>query len=189
VGRNWQPFFVKSIEKNERKRQAKSEDEEVAAAHRLYFFAVNGIQHYESDFDIRDVNQLLNAIRPIEENSSQPFLKLFTRTSLAVSRNMATVVLEPDQIHRLPDILCGKEVMTDGAGRISKSLAVAVTAKVSLTPCYFCCSFYGELGRVAAVLGADVHSCLGSLAPQLSLALPILSILIRRSIVRNLMPS
>ena len=146
MGRNWQPFFVKSIERNERKRQAKSEDDEVAAAHRLYFFAVNGIQHYESDSDVRDVKQLLDAIRPIEENSSQPFLKLFTRTSLAVSRNMATVVLEPDQIHRLPDIMCGKDFMTDGAGRISKSLAVVVTAKVSLIPCYFCCFFYGELG-------------------------------------------
>ena len=188
MGRDWQPFFVKSIERNERKRQAKSEDDEVAAAHRLYFFAVHGIQHYESDSDIRDVSQLLDVIRPIEENRSQPFLKLFTRTSLAVSRNMATVVLEPDQIHRLPDILCGKDKMTDGAGRISKSLAVAVTAKVSLTPCYLLFLLWG-VGRVEAVLGADMHLCLGSLAPQLSLAIPILSILIRWSIVRNLKPS
>jgi hypothetical protein len=146
VGRNWQPFFVKSIEKNERKRQAKSEDDEVAAAHRLYFFAVNTIQHFESESDVRDINQLLDAIRPIEENRSQPFLKLFTRTSLAVSRNMAAVVLEPNQIFRLSDILCGKEVMTDGAGRISKSLAIAVTAKVSLPLCYVAISFYGKRG-------------------------------------------
>jgi hypothetical protein len=144
---------VKSVERNERKRQAKSEDDEVAAAHRLYFFSVNGIQHYESEADIRDINQLLDAIRPIKENSSEPFLKLFTRTSLAVSRNMATVVLEPNQIFRLPDIFCGNEVMTDGAGRISKSLAIAVTAKVSLSPCYVAISFYGE---------REAGSCFGS---------------------------
>lgn len=151
MGRNWQPFFVKSVERNERKRQAKSclgtplcKNDEVAAAHRLYFFAVNSIQHFGSKSDVRDINQLLDAIRPIEENRSEPFLKLFTRTSLAVSRNMATVVLEPNQIFRLPDILCGEEAMTDGAGRISKSLAIAVTAKVSLPPCYIAISFYGE---------------------------------------------
>jgi hypothetical protein len=42
---------------------------------------------------------------------------------------------------------------------------------------------------VEAVLGAGMHLCLGSLAPQLSLAIPILSILIRWFIVRNLKPS
>lgn len=168
MGRNWQPFFVKSVERNERKRQAKSEDDEVAAAHRLYFFAVNRIPRFETESDARNIDQLLDAIRPIEENRSQPFLKLFTRTSLAVSRNMATVVLQPNQIFRLPDILCGKEVMTDGAGRISKSLAIAVTAKVSLPLAMLLFSSMGR-GRLGAVSGAGMQSCLGTLAPQLLL--------------------
>lgn len=130
MGRKWQPFFVKSIDRKERKRQAKSEDDEVAVAHRLYFFSIG---HQQSESDIRTVDQLLDYIRPIEDNMHQPFLKLFSRTALAVSRNSATIVLEPDQIYRLPDILYEKEVMTDGAGRISKSLAIAVTTKLGLS--------------------------------------------------------
>jgi hypothetical protein len=133
VGRYWQPFFVKSVERKARKREAKSEEDEVAAAHRLYFFAVDSRGYQQSEWDVRTIEQLLNAIRPSEENMPQSFLKLFTRTSLAVSRNSAAVILEPNQIHHLPDILCGKEVMTDGAGRISKSLAIKIATKLGLT--------------------------------------------------------
>jgi hypothetical protein len=132
VGRYWQPFFLKSIERKERKREVKNEEEEVAAVQKIYCFAVGGVG-VGTDNHIETIEQLLNAIRPIEENRHQPFLKLFTRTSLAVSRNSATIVLESDQIYYLPDILYRKEVMTDGAGRMSKDLAIAIATMLGLS--------------------------------------------------------
>ncbi|KAE9370844.1 hypothetical protein N431DRAFT_343437 [Stipitochalara longipes BDJ] len=133
VGRYWQPFFLKSIERKEKKREVKSDEDEFAAAHRFYCFAVDGVGFDRPDFHIGTTEQLLDAIRPIEENKHQPFLKLFTRTSLALSRNSATIVLEPDQIYYLPDIRYNKEVMTDGAGRMSQALAIAVANKLGLS--------------------------------------------------------
>ena len=92
LGRLWKPFHTKAKDRIRRDRkQDAAEDPETA--HRLYFFAVdgNGFRDKMSLFpDVRDavvhspisIKSLLNSIRPTRENTTEPFLKLFARTSL-----------------------------------------------------------------------------------------------------------
>lgn len=138
LGRFWKPFFAKTLPPpKKRKRDSdKSEVDEIAFSNRLYFFALDGVEIGLPKTETRAVmtiQELLDAIRPTEENETQPFLKLYARTSLAVSRNSATIILEPEQIFRVPDIKNGKDTMTDGAGRMSPSLAILITHKLGLS--------------------------------------------------------
>jgi hypothetical protein len=62
-----------------------------------------------------------------------------------LSRNTPTFVLERHQILDVPDIVCGEEVMTDGAGRISPSLASKIRLKLGLS--YIPSGFQGRIGE------------------------------------------
>ncbi|TVY83675.1 RNA-dependent RNA polymerase [Lachnellula suecica] len=160
-GRTWKPFYCKPKDRKERKRDILTESTEetvAAAAHRVYLFAVDGRGFRIVRNALRDlpspeshprinIQELLNMVRPTRKNTHQPFLKLFARTSLALSKNNATIILERSQIHDKQDLTFGpeKEVMTDGAGRMSYTLALKVTTKLGLS--YLPWGFQGRLGE------------------------------------------
>ncbi|KAK1671589.1 RNA-directed RNA polymerase [Colletotrichum godetiae] len=69
--------------------------------------------------------EMLDWLLQFDHNKEQPFLKLFSRIQLGLSKTTPVIVLEPHQIqHRKQDILSptGK-VMNDGIGLMSRSLA------------------------------------------------------------------
>jgi hypothetical protein len=86
VGRHWKPFFVKPKERKDRKqvfwKESSDDVEEAAAAHRLFFFAVDGIDFTAGGHQPIEIPELLESIRPTWLNKKQPFLKLFSRTAL-----------------------------------------------------------------------------------------------------------
>lgn len=160
LGRSWKPFFVKSTEKKSRRRQAG--DDGPGSGHRLYFFAVDGIGFVndptlisnpdpKNGHAVMTVNHLLERIRPTRKNVHQSYLKLFSRTSLAVSRNLETLVLEQSQIRFQPKNITWPrddpdgEVMNDGAAKISRSLAFEVAKKLGLSN--IPSGFQGRLGE------------------------------------------
>ncbi|KAH8648331.1 RNA dependent RNA polymerase-domain-containing protein [Tricladium varicosporioides] len=130
-GRIWKPFHTKRKDRDRRRDGSKDES---GTAHVVYFFAIDGsgINLVPSPGkalqSLRlDIHALLDTVRLGRKNEDESYLKLFARTSLAVSRNTATVVLEPEQIIYKDDIHFNGERMTDGAGLISPSLAHKVS--------------------------------------------------------------
>ncbi|CZR63638.1 related to RNA-dependent RNA polymerase (involved in quelling) [Phialocephala subalpina] len=167
LGRIWKPFFVKPKERTAKRREATSSE----AIYRVFFFAVDGFGFVDStliSYPNRSIghprisiDRLLDKIRPTCENTWQSYLKLFNRTTLgeeatsvftsvtnivlAVSRNQETLVLERSQIIFKDDLKENGEVMNDGAGRISPSLALKVTQKLGLS--YLPSGFQARLGE------------------------------------------
>lgn len=141
LGRTWKPFHLKS----ERPKKKKKEESQIGDHHnRVYFFAVTGEGFLIVANPLQDaqlspprymmsVQAMLDLVRPTRKNKEQSFLKFFARTDLAVSRNSATVVLERSQIIHKKDIQYNGEVMTDGAGRISPTLALKITQMLGLS--------------------------------------------------------
>ncbi|TAQ88811.1 hypothetical protein B7494_g2864 [Chlorociboria aeruginascens] len=151
-GRTWKPFFTKPEEKKVLKLELGKADKPASRTpFRVYFFAVEGqglgnqqIPDLNIDRSEFSIDALLNCIRPIAKNKSEKSLKLFQRTSLALSRTYETVTLETTQIIFKDDLKLGEEEMTDGAGRISWSLAREVVQKLRLA--YIPTGFQARIG-------------------------------------------
>ncbi|KUJ08214.1 uncharacterized protein LY89DRAFT_338204 [Mollisia scopiformis] len=154
LGRKWQPFFTKPKDRTSKRREATTSE----AIYRVFFFAVDGFQFVNNtalmsnpDYSLghpsMSIRRLLDHVRPTRANIHQTYLKLFNRTTLAVSRNQETVILEKSQIRFKEDIRWGpkNEVMNDGAGRISPSLALKITQKLCLS--YLPSGFQARLGE------------------------------------------
>jgi hypothetical protein len=170
LGRFWQPFHSKPKDRKGRRQEASKADKE--NAFRVYFFAVDGLgfcdnkeavydAQYSGSHPIMSVPLLLNRIRPIRKNNKKHALKLFARTDLVVSRNTATAVLTRSQIRfQDSDIVFGPkpkpEVMNDGAGRISPSLAIEVKRMLGLS--YLPSAFQGRIGEAKGLWIVD-HTC------------------------------
>ena len=154
-GYTWKPFFVKTKERRDKKSSgSESSSEEKGSTYRVYFFAVDEPDPLHLDFGPMTITNLFHAIRPTEENKDESFLKLFTRTAIALSRNSATVILDRAQIRECEDLTFPREnpkgeVMTDGAGRISPTLALKVTQILGLS--YPPSSFQGRIGSAKGV--------------------------------------
>jgi hypothetical protein len=86
VGSQWKPFFVKPKDRKDRKqvfwKESSDDVEEAAVAHRLFFFAVDGVDFTAGGHQAIEIPELLESIRPTWLNKKQPFLKLFSRTAL-----------------------------------------------------------------------------------------------------------
>jgi len=158
MARMWVRFYTKP-----RDRKPKKVDHgniEVDLTDRVFFFAIDGneflpVLPLKETPELSDniehrrawsVESLLNWIRPTWENRDEPALKLFARTALALSRNIATVVIERSKIRPKNDIKNkAGEKMTDGAGRISQTLARKVAQQLGLT--YLPSGFQARLGE------------------------------------------
>jgi hypothetical protein len=92
LGRSWKPFSLKPKERRPRNAEVGNEVSGVDPAFRVYFFAVDGhgfvddrelIQNPENGKNAKmTVAELLNRVRPTRKNLEQPYLKLFSRTTL-----------------------------------------------------------------------------------------------------------
>ncbi|PVH75060.1 hypothetical protein DL98DRAFT_498953 [Cadophora sp. DSE1049] len=172
IGWQWKPFMVKDKERRNKKQAIVLKDvEAVDTAFRIFFFAIDGPNFVEKDRLIThpdpragrpkmSIPVLLDCVRPInKKNEMQPFLKFFNRTTLALSRNSPTIVLQPEQIRIMPeDIIFGddpKNVMNDGCGRMSLGLASKITEKLGLS--YPPTAFQGRIGEAKGLWVVDRH--------------------------------
>ncbi|KAF7865345.1 hypothetical protein EAF04_006322 [Stromatinia cepivora] len=170
LGRTYKAFFVTSG-KRKRKSSLKSDAEEESSAtpFRAFLFATDG-NGFVKGSRARDpaphvrvrmtVEELLNCIRPTAENDYQPYMKLFARTALVISRNRATVTVERTQIRRKKDIRNPDVndpdktyVMTDGAGRMSLALARKIVFELELS--YIPAAFQGRFGEAKGLWIVD----------------------------------
>ncbi|KAK7914883.1 RNA polymerase-like protein [Apiospora marii] len=153
IGRAWSGFFIRPYRNNNAKEVAKDQKDQkdsfnpvyVSMKHRFYLFAEDG-----DDFSPSLAGQLPSKGEPftahtratkwdmiewllqISNNMDQPVTKLFSRIVLGLSRTDATAVLEKSQIKiRKRDRLSPTgNVMNDGIGRMSQSLARKIRAKM-----------------------------------------------------------
>ncbi|RAO68792.1 uncharacterized protein BHQ10_004804 [Talaromyces amestolkiae] len=155
LNRTWKAFYVDDFKNKSKSKTGKP-------IVRVDFFAVDG-----SDFTTRlspptlspinetseshtrmTVDQLLQWHIPLEDNHSQTDCKLFSRIGLALSKTWATVVIQPHQFLKLPD-LPGKPVMNDGCALMSRPLARKICEELGIdgiTPSTF-------QGRIAGAKG------------------------------------
>ncbi|ESZ94181.1 RNA polymerase RNA dependente [Sclerotinia borealis F-4128] len=174
LGRTYKSFFVK-IKDRKRKSALKSDAEEDSSIipFRVFLFATNGYGFVKESKSknpaphvrIRmTVEELMNCIRPTVENKHQPYMKLFARTALVLSRNRATIAVErtPSQIRYKTDIRNHDAndskktyVMTDGAGRMSLALARKIVFELELS--YIPSAFQGRFGEAKGLWIVDRH--------------------------------
>ncbi|TGO86866.1 hypothetical protein BPOR_0271g00100 [Botrytis porri] len=170
LGRTYKLYFVKCGERK-KKSTLKSDSEEDSSAlpYRAFLFATEGYGFVKGSRTrnpapnvpvCMTVEELLNCIRPTSENDYQPYMKLFARTALVVSRNRATVTIEETQIRRKEDIRnpdandpSKTYVMTDGAGRMSLALARKIVLKLELS--YIPSAFQGRFGEAKGLWIVD----------------------------------
>lgn len=167
MGRIWVPFSTKPRERRQRKdsRQQSHPDVDSEPIVRLYFFAIHGDDFRESDGTPKvsetmysrsswSVGNLLNWVRPTSENKDQPAHKLYARTTLVLSRNTPTIVLDRTKIYYRSDIRNdNKEVMTDGAGRISQASSLRIAHMLGLP--HLPSGFQGRFGEAKGFWSVD----------------------------------
>lgn len=153
LGRKYRSFFCKPKERPKRvsKEDAQRHTEPTFI---VYLFATDGTgsgkrlpgpEEKVGCHTFMRVEELLSWIRPPCLNQQQPFLKLFARTGLALSKTFATVVLERHQVFYKKDIRSRTgEVMTDGSGRMSVALALAIRRDLKLA--HLPSAFQGRFG-------------------------------------------
>ncbi|ELR03707.1 hypothetical protein VC83_06038 [Pseudogymnoascus destructans] len=172
MGIEWRPFGLndtRSKKINNIESKKASEDAENNATHRIFFFAVDGIgfqtssglparnddpQHH-TKFTVKG---LLNWLIPfyLEKNQKQPYLKLFSRISLGLSKTYATIPLRATEITFVRYDYCSKsgEVMNDGCGQISRKLAHHIAQKLKLD--YTPSAFQARIGGAKGMWIVDV---------------------------------
>ncbi|KAL2187759.1 hypothetical protein L209DRAFT_683868 [Thermothelomyces heterothallicus CBS 203.75] len=150
VGRQWQAFFSKDAGyRKPAKDFTLGPDAKAIYKERVHFFAESGpnfrpvvirARHDIPTDTVQQrtqlkVSQMLDWLLQLESNREQPYLKLFSRIQLGLSKTTPTVTFEPGQIiHRPEDILSPtKKVMNDGIGRMSRSVARKIRDLLGLT--------------------------------------------------------
>lgn len=168
VGRSWVPFYTRDMKKTIKDPQNPQKTRNVFQE-RVQFFAVDGISFRlpQSQFPppqealslstrtkMRRCDLLGWAVN-IEKNAKQPVPKLFSRLALSLSRTCPTIVLERHQIYNRAADLVNKEVMNDGIGRMSRSVArkVATHLGLSETPC----CYQARIGSAKGIWIVDVE--------------------------------
>ncbi|OBT72455.1 hypothetical protein VF21_08510 [Pseudogymnoascus sp. 05NY08] len=172
MGIEWRAFGLKddrSKKINNIELKKAPDDAENQATHQVFFFAVDGIgfQTGPTPPDTKDdpkhrtkftVEGLLRWLIPfrLESNQKQPYLKLFSRISLGLSKTYATVPLRASEITFVRYDYCSKsgEVMNDGCGQISRKLAHHIAQKLNLD--YTPSAFQARIGGAKGMWIVDV---------------------------------
>ncbi|KAK3399196.1 RNA dependent RNA polymerase-domain-containing protein [Sordaria brevicollis] len=143
VGRQWRAFFAKDAgyRKPLKEFRLRADDPlKPIIKERVHFFAESGITFRPDVFKKRSVvpaeepvnqrtefkvSQMLDWLLQLDNNTWQPHLKLFSRIQLGLSKTYPIMTFEQDQIrHHQSDLLSPSgEVMNDGVGRMSRSVA------------------------------------------------------------------
>ncbi|KAK2027061.1 RNA-directed RNA polymerase [Colletotrichum zoysiae] len=79
--------------------------------------------------------RMLDWLLQFDNNKKQPYLKLFSRIQLGLSKTVPAIVLDHNQIRNIDRDLCSPigKVMNDGIGRMSRSLARKVREVLGLS--------------------------------------------------------
>ncbi|KAF7551170.1 hypothetical protein G7Z17_g5199 [Cylindrodendrum hubeiense] len=168
VGRSWAPFYTRDVKKTIKDPQPPHKTRNIYQE-RVQFFAVDGISFRlpQSQFPPPQEASCLSARTKmkrsdllgwalnIENNTNQPVPKLFSRLALSLSRTFPTIVLERHQIQNRDVDLGSKDVMNDGIGRMSRSVArkVATHLGISETPC----CYQARIGSAKGIWIVDVE--------------------------------
>ncbi|OHE90883.1 RNA-directed RNA polymerase [Colletotrichum orchidophilum] len=167
AGRQWRAYFSKDAgHKTPQKHLNLGPEPKPVYQDRLYLFAENGNNFHEAlphenPRDLRDHKlqtwQMLDWLLQFNDNKTQPFLKLFSRIQLGLSKTTPVIVLDPKQIiHREKDLrsqTSGK-VMNDGIGLMSRSLARKVRDVLGLSD--IPSAIQGRLGSAKGMWEIDV---------------------------------
>ncbi|CAK7224138.1 hypothetical protein SBRCBS47491_005446 [Sporothrix bragantina] len=150
AGRTWSAFFTKTDDSKKLTTASRSglgETDELIVLNRVFLFAEGGAgissevdgspnpPHQKGPLRVHEMFDWLLQLNKFPENRQQPYLKLFSRIALGLSRTKETVVFEPDQIrHHESDLLSptGK-VMNDGIARMSLSVARKLRSALELS--------------------------------------------------------
>jgi len=162
VGRKWRAFYTKDAGYRAPLRDYRLEGEQKPVfKDRVHFFAESGHnfrfapvpRHGQPRFVVPvdepinnrtefKVSQMLDWLLTIEENEWQPYLKLFSRIQLGLSKTYPVITFDFDAsdesrqqiINRQEDIMSpvGK-VMNDGIGRMSRSVARKIRDALGLS--------------------------------------------------------
>ncbi|OBT46789.1 hypothetical protein VE00_02021 [Pseudogymnoascus sp. WSF 3629] len=172
MGIEWRAFGLKDARSkkiNNIELKKAADDAENNATHQVFFFAVDGIGFQTSpslpaiDDDPKHhtkltVKGLLHWLIPfhLEKNQKQPYLKLFSRISLGLSKTYATVPLKATEITFVRYDYCSKsgEVMNDGCGQISRKLAHHIAQMLNLD--YTPSAFQARIGGAKGMWIVDV---------------------------------
>ncbi|KAH7170041.1 RNA dependent RNA polymerase-domain-containing protein [Dactylonectria macrodidyma] len=170
VGRSWAPFYTREMKKKVKDTQDHQDSKKtrILVQQRVQFFAVDGISfqmprsqfpppNEASDLSTRTKMRrydLLSWAVNINHNVHQPVTKLFSRLALSLSRTCPTIALEPHQILNREVDLGTKEVMNDGIGRMSRSVARKVAAKLGLSE--IPCCYQARFGSAKGIWLVDV---------------------------------
>ncbi|KAJ0329298.1 hypothetical protein COL922a_012926 [Colletotrichum nupharicola] len=104
-----------------------------------------------------EVREMLDWLLQLDRNEDQPYLKLFARIQLGLSKTTAVAVLDQDQIrHMQKDVVSPiGQVMNDGVGRMSLSLARKVRDVLGLSDVPS--AIQGRLGSAKGMWIIDVE--------------------------------
>ncbi|OBT84064.1 hypothetical protein VE02_07037 [Pseudogymnoascus sp. 03VT05] len=150
--------------------KAASDDAENQETHQVFFFAVDGVgfqtgptlpaanddPKHRTKFTVEGLLRWLIPFR-LESNQKQPYLKLFSRISLGLSKTYATVKLSAAQIKFAPNdchSTSANEVMNDGCGQISRKLAHNIAQMLNLD--YTPSAFQARIGGAKGMWIVDV---------------------------------
>ncbi|KAL1900112.1 hypothetical protein Sste5346_002420 [Sporothrix stenoceras] len=164
AGRNWTAFYTERVEFKKLTATSRSglgKAEEGISLNWVYLFAEEGVGiapfTQSPDTSIVSANTNTRSLLPSDQpapplhvhqmldwllqynkfpqNRKQPYLKLFSRIALGLSRTRATVVFEPNQIrHHEQDLLSPSGiVMNDGVARMSLSVARKLRSALELS--------------------------------------------------------
>ncbi|ENH69849.1 Putative RNA-dependent RNA polymerase 2 [Fusarium oxysporum f. sp. cubense race 1] len=179
VGRSWAAFYTREANKSIKDPRPPHKSLTIMQE-RVYFFATDGINFRVPMSQFPPLEEvislghrtkmrrcdLLNWAINIEQNSSQPVPKLFSRLALSLSKTVPTIVIEPHQFrHR--DTMLGfhkymsnkekkeQKDMGDGIGRVSRNLARRIATHMGLleTPC----AFQARIGSAKGMWIVDVE--------------------------------
>lgn len=149
AGRQWRAFFSRDAGyKTPQKNLNMGPEPKPVYQDRISLFAENGNNFHAAlplgksshdnprEFRVKlSTGEMLDWLLQFEYNKEQPFLKLFSRIQLGLSKTTPVVVLEPNQIrHQKMDILSPTGmVMNDGIGLMSRALARKVRDVLGLS--------------------------------------------------------
>ncbi|EXK40988.1 hypothetical protein FOMG_04545 [Fusarium oxysporum f. sp. melonis 26406] len=179
VGRSWAAFYTREANKSIKDPRPPHKSLTIMQE-RVYFFATDGINFRVPMSQFPPLEEaislghrtkmrrcdLLNWAINIEQNSSQPVPKLFSRLALSLSKTVPTIVIEPHQFrHR--DTMLGfhkymsnkekkeQKDMGDGIGRLSRNLARRIATHMGLleTPC----AFQARIGSAKGMWIVDIE--------------------------------
>ncbi|OBT64708.1 hypothetical protein VE03_05870 [Pseudogymnoascus sp. 23342-1-I1] len=173
MGIEWRTFGLKDARSkkiNNIELKKASDDADNQATHQVFFFAVDGLGFqtgptlpavddnpaHHTKFTVEGLLRWLIPFH-LESNQKQPYLKLFSRISLGLSKTYATVKLSATEITFVPNDYHSKEtgeVMNDGCGQISRKLAHNIAQMLNLD--YTPSAFQARIGGAKGMWIVDV---------------------------------